>query len=335
LLVKLAWLFPGQGSQEVGMGKAVHDASAAARDVYARADAALAESSDPRLGLRAATSPPFAPTFISTLCFEGPIETLTLTAVTQPAIVATSSALVAAIRESYPHLAGLTPAFAAGHSLGEYSALVAAGALTAADAVSLCRLRGQAMQDAVPAGQGAMAAIMGLDPQAIATLCEEAAQGEVVSPANFNAPGQIVIAGHAAAVARASESIVARGGKAIPLKVSAPFHCALMRPAAARLAPELARLAVQPLAFPVIANVDAEPNTDPSRVADLLIRQIDGPVQWVKTIERMAAEGVTHALEIGSGKVLAGLVKRIAKQIKVLNVSDPEGISKIAAFLEG
>jgi len=295
------------------MGKAVHEASAAAREVFARADAALGES-------------------LSTLCFEGPIETLTLTAVTQPAIVATSTALVAAIREAHPDLA---PAFAAGHSLGEYSALVAAGALPAEDAVRLCRLRGQAMQDAVPAGQGAMAAIMGVDPQAIAAVCEEAAQGEVVSPANFNAPGQIVIAGHAAAVARASEIVVARGGKAIPLKVSAPFHCALMRPAAARLAPELARLAMAPLAFPVIANIDAEPNSDPARVADLLIRQIDGPVQWVKTIERMAAEGVTHALEIGSGKVLAGLGKRIAKQIKVLNVSDPEAISKIAAFLEG
>lgn len=294
------------------MGKAAFEASPAARAVYAAADAALG---DP----------------ISTLCFEGPIETLTLTAVTQPAIVATSSALVAALREAHP---GLAPAFAAGHSLGEYSALVAAGALAAEDAVRLCRSRGQAMQGAVPAGQGAMAAIMGLDPQAIAAVCEEAAQGEVVSPANFNAPGQIVIAGHAGAVSRASALVAGRNGKAIPLKVSAPFHCALMRPAAALLAPELAALAVSPLAFPVIANVDAEPNVEPSRVVDLLIRQIDGPVQWVKTIERMAAEGVTHALEIGPGKVLAGLVKRIARQIKVLNVGDPEAISKVPAFLE-
>ncbi len=294
------------------MGKAAFEASPAARAVYAAADAALG---DP----------------ISTLCFEGPIETLTLTAVTQPAIVATSSALVAALREAHP---GLAPAFAAGHSLGEYSALVAAGALASEDAVRLCRSRGQAMQGAVPAGQGAMAAIMGLDPEAIAAVCAEAAQGEVVSPANFNAPGQIVIAGHAGAVSRASALVAGRGGKAIPLKVSAPFHCALMRPAAERLAPELAALAVKPLAFPVIANVDAEPNADPSRVVDLLTRQIDGPVQWVKTIERMAAEGVTHALEIGPGKVLAGLVKRIARQIKVLNVSDPEAISKVPAFLE-
>ncbi|MEZ4307875.1 MAG: ACP S-malonyltransferase [Polyangiaceae bacterium] len=211
---------------------------------------------------------------------------------------------------------------------------MAAEAIDAADAVRLCRLRGQAMQDAVPPGQGAMAAIMGLDPVAIAAVCAEAAEGEVVSPANFNAPGQIVIAGHAAAVARASALVAGRSGKAIPLKVSAPFHCALMKPAAERLAPELASLSVRALAFPVIANFDAEPNVDPSRVTGLLLQQIDGPVQWVKTIERMAAEGVTHALELGPGKVLAGLVKRIAKQIKVLNVSDPEAIAKVPAFLE-
>jgi [acyl-carrier-protein] S-malonyltransferase len=323
--VKLAWLFPGQGSQEVGMGKAVFDASAAAREVYAAADAAFLSTLAARPDANGIGEP------ISRLCFEGPIETLTLTEVTQPAIVATSSALVAALREAYP---GVEPAFAAGHSLGEYSALVAAGGIAAPDAVRLCRLRGQAMQEAVPPGQGAMAAIMGLDPQAIEAVCADAAQGEVVSPANFNAPGQIVIAGHAGAVGRASEAAAARGGKAIPLKVSAPFHCALMRPAAARLAPELGALALRPLAFPVIANVDAQPNADPARVVDLLVRQIDGPVQWVKTIERMASEGVTHALELGPGRVLAGLVKRIAKQIRVLNVSDPEAISKVPAFLE-
>lgn len=294
------------------MGKGVFDAYAAARHVFSEADAALGEP-------------------ISRLCFEGPIETLTLTAVTQPAIVATSSALVAALREAHP---GLAPAYAAGHSLGEYSALVAAGALGVGEAVRLCRLRGQAMQDAVPPGQGAMAAIMGLDPQALGAVCAEAAEGEVVSPANFNAPGQIVIAGHAGAVARASALVAGRGGKAIPLKVSAPFHCALMRPAAERLRPALEALEVRAPAFPVIANVDAEPNADPARVVDLLVRQIDGPVQWVRTIERMAAEGVTHALEIGPGKVLAGLVKRIAKQIKVLNVGEPEAVSKVPAFLE-
>ncbi|MBK8257126.1 MAG: ACP S-malonyltransferase [Polyangiaceae bacterium] len=325
--MKLAWLFPGQGAQEVGMGKAVFDASIAARETFERADRALlkqaAESAGGEDG--AALREP-----ISKLCFEGPIETLTLTAVTQPAIVATSSALVAALRESIPDL---VPAFAAGHSLGEYSALVAASAIAVDDAVTLCRLRGQAMQGAVPTGQGAMAAIMGLDPDAIAAVCAEAAQGEVVSPANFNAPGQIVIAGHAGAVSRASALVAGRNGKAIPLKVSAPFHCALMKPAAEALAPSLAALIVKPLAFPVIANVDAEPSTDPERVKDVLLRQIDGPVQWVKTIERMASEGVTHALEIGPGKVLAGLVKRIAKQIKVLNVSDPDSIAKVPSFL--
>jgi len=295
------------------MGKALADASAAARDVYARADAALEQP-------------------ISKLCFEGPIEELTLTANTQPALVATSAALVAALRERYPTLPA--PAFAAGHSLGEYSALVAAGALALEDAVRLCRVRGAAMQEATPPGEGAMAAIMGLDPDALRALCAEVADGQIVSPANFNAPGQIVIAGHAAAVERARNLVSERGGKAIPLKVSAPFHCALMRPAVQRLAPELERVAIAPLAFPVVANIDAEPNSDPARVRDLLVRQLDSPVEWVETIKRIASEGVTHALEIGPGKVLAGLVKRIAKQITVLNVSDPESIEKVSAFLE-
>jgi [acyl-carrier-protein] S-malonyltransferase len=310
--VKVAWLFPGQGSQEVGMGKALAAGSPSARDAYARADAALGTS-------------------ISTLCFEGPMEALTLTANTQPAIVATSSALVAAIRERWPALGA--PSFAAGHSLGEYSALVAAGALTLEDAARLCRARGQAMQNAVPAGKGAMAAVMGLDPRALEGVCAEAAEGEVVSVANYNAPGQIVIAGHAAAVDRATKLVAARGGKAIPLKVSAPFHCALMRPAAERLAPLLGDTRIGALAFPVVANVDGAPNSDPERVRDLLVRQIDGPVQWVASVEKMAAEGVTHALEIGPGKVLAGLVKRIAKGIQVLGVVDAEGVERVGAFL--
>lgn len=310
--MKIAWLFPGQGSQEVGMGRQVAESSPAARDAYARADAALG-----------------AP--ISQLCFEGPMAELTLTANTQPAIVATCSALVAALREKYP--SSPPPAFAAGHSLGEYSALVAAGALSLEDAVRLCRARGQAMQDAAPAGQGAMAAIMGLDALALDTLCAQASQGQIVSVANYNAPGQIVIAGHAEAVARAISAASARGGKAIPLKVSAPFHCALMRPAAQRLAPLLAEVQMRHLDFPVVANVDGAPNSDPARVRGLLERQIDGPVQWVASVERMAAEGVTHALEIGPGKVLAGLVKRTAKSIKVLGVADADGLERVGAFL--
>ncbi|WP_129576222.1 MULTISPECIES: ACP S-malonyltransferase [Sorangium] len=310
--MKIAWLFPGQGAQEVGMGKALAEASAAARGAFARADAALGEP-------------------ISRLCFEGPMEELTKTSNTQPAIVATSCAVAAALIEHLPDLE--PPLYAAGHSLGEYSALVAAGALEIEEAVRLCRVRGAAMQEAVPEGEGAMAAIMGLDQPAVLAICEEAAQGEVVAPANYNGPGQIVIAGHGPAVARAREMAAARGGKAVALKVSAPFHCALMRPAAERLRPELERTQLRPLAFPVIANVDAAPNADPERVPSLLLRQVDGTVQWMRTIERMAEDGVTHALEIGPGKVLAGLVKRITKQIKVLSVSDMAGIERVSAFL--
>lgn len=294
------------------MGKALAAVSPAAASIFQRADAALG---DP----------------ISKLCFEGPMEELTLTANTQPAIVTTSTAFVAALRERVPELP--QPVFAAGHSLGEYSALVAAGALDLEDAVRLCRVRGSAMQEAVPPGDGAMAAIMGLTEEALRALCDEAAEGEVVAPANFNAPGQIVIAGHAGAVARAQALASARGGKAIALKVSAPFHCALMRPAARLLEVELERAPIHPLAFPVIANVDGQANRDEGRVRELLIRQIDGPVQWVRSVERMAEEGVTHALEIGPGKVLAGLVKRISKSIQVLSVNDEASIGRVREFL--
>jgi [acyl-carrier-protein] S-malonyltransferase len=317
--VKIAWLFPGEGSQEVGMGKALAETSPAALRVFARADAAL-------LGGRDGTP-------ISRLCFEGPIEELTLTANTQPALVATSAAVVAALRERWPELP--PPAFAAGHSLGEYSALVAAGALELEAAVQLTRLRGEAMQEAVPPGEGGMAAIMGMDTAGVELLCADAAQGDVLSPANFNSPGQTVIAGHARAVERAKEIAATRGGKATVLKVSAPFHCALMRPAAERLAAALSRTRVAAPAFPVVANVDAEPNVEPGRVAELLTRQVDAPVQWVRIVERIAAEGVTHALELGPGKVLAGLVKRIDKRIKVLSVGDAGGIEKVPAFLQG
>jgi [acyl-carrier-protein] S-malonyltransferase len=296
------------------MGKAIADASLAARDVYARADAALGEP-------------------LSTLCFEGPLEALTLTANTQPALVATSLALLAALRERVPELP--PPAFAAGHSLGEYSALAAASALSLEDAVCLCRLRGAAMQDAVPAGEGAMAAVMGLDAAALAAICDEASQGERVVPANYNGPGQTVIAGHAGAVERAIALVIERKGKAIPLKVSAPFHSPLMRPAALRLAPALDAVAVKSLDFPVIANVDAEPSTDSARVRDLLVRQVDAPVRWLETVQRLAREGVTHALEIGPGKVLTGLVKRIDKSIRVIGVGDVEGIDAVRALVRG
>jgi [acyl-carrier-protein] S-malonyltransferase len=308
----IAWLFPGQGTQEVGMGKALHDASPAAREVFERADAALGFS-------------------ISKLCFEGPAPELTLTKHTQPAILTASIATLAAIREAHPSLAA--PAFAAGHSLGEYSALVASSALSLEDAVRLVHLRGSAMQDAVPEGVGAMAAILGGDRAAIEQLCRDAAEGEPLSPANFNAPGQVVISGAAGAVKRASALASERKLKAIALNVSAPFHCALMAPAARAVEKALESVTVSALSFPVVSNVEARPNVEASQVPSLLVRQIDGAVRWDDSVSAMADAGVTKALEVGPGKVLAGLVKRIDKRIQVLSVSDPDGIAKIAEFL--
>jgi [acyl-carrier-protein] S-malonyltransferase len=309
--MRVAWCFPGQGSQVVGMGRDVAEAFPAARQVFERADQALGEK-------------------LSTLCFEGPEDALTLTRNTQPAIVTTSLAMLAALgaRTNVS-----PPVSAAGHSLGEYSALVASGALSLEDAVRIVRLRGEAMQEAVPAGAGAMAAVMGLSPEKLAEICEEAQQGEVVSPANYNAPGQIVIAGHAAAVGRASKLVAERQGKAIPLKVSAPFHCSLMAPAARKLAARLETVAISPLAFPVLANVDARPNQEARRVKELLVQQVDHPVRWEETVRNMAETGVTHILEIGPGKVLAGLVRRIAKEIEVLPVGNVEAIEAAAKLL--
>lgn len=307
-----AWLFPGQGTQQVGMGKELYASSAAAREVWERADAALGFS-------------------LKNLCFEGPEAELTLTKHAQPAIVTTSIAALAAIREALPDLPA--PAYAAGHSLGEYSALVAAGALSLEDAVRLVHLRGQAMQEAVPEGLGGMAAIMGGDAAAVEALCRDAAQGEVVSPANFNAPGQIVISGHKTAVARASALAPERKLKAIVLNVSAPFHCSLMAPAAARMKTALAALTAQALAFPVLPNVEATPNVEAGRIAELLVRQVDSPVRWEETVVAMAEAGVTRALEIGPGKVLAGLAKRIDKRVGVLSVGDSESVAKVGDFL--
>jgi [acyl-carrier-protein] S-malonyltransferase len=308
----IAWLFPGQGSQSVGMAKDVVAASAAAREVFARADEALGEK-------------------LSTLILEGPEDQLTLTANAQPAIVTVSCALLAAIRERVPSLA--LPAFGAGHSLGEYSALVASGALSLEDAVRIVRARGRAMQEAVPAGTGAMAAVMGIDPGKLEELCRAAAEGEIVSPANFNAPGQIVVAGHAAAVARVGALVEQEKGKAIPLKVSAPFHCALMAPAARVVGDRLDTVTVRAPAFPIVANVDARPNHDAARVKELLVRQVDGPVRWEESVRFIAGAGVDRAIEIGPGKVLAGLVKRTAKEIRVLSVGDSASLDQVAAFL--
>ncbi|GGL84572.1 malonyl CoA-acyl carrier protein transacylase [Deinococcus aerolatus] len=289
---RIAALFPGQGSHAVGMGADLTAAFPLAEAVYAEAEATLP-------GLRA-------------LIETGPIEALTLTANQQPALVAAS---VAAYRV-WQDRTGLTPMVAAGHSLGEYSALVAAGVLPLRDALRLTRQRGTLMQQAVAPGEGAMSAIMG-DPAVVAEVCGGL---EGVQPANFNAPTQTVISGTAAAVAEASAELKSRGLKAIPLKVSAPFHCALMAPAALGLSPDLQAAAYGPFAFPVVANVTAGLNDDPQRVADLLERQITGAVRWVETIETLAGMGVDTFIEFGPGKVLSGLVGRIVPGARTLNV---------------
>lgn len=310
--MKIAWLFPGQGAQKVGMGQALAEAFTSAKHTF--------ELADSRLG--------FA---LSTLCFEGPESELQLTANTQPAIVATSCATVAALKQALPALPA--PVCVAGHSLGEYSALAAAGALSVGDAVALVRLRGAAMQRAVPEGYGAMLAVIGADPAAVEQLCEQARQDQVLSAANFNSPGQIVVAGHAEAVARAQVLAKERKLRAIPLKVSAPFHCALMRPAAEELRTALTDIHFTPLRFPVIANVDAEPYAEASLVADKLVAQVDGAVRWDQSMRQMQALGVTHALELGPGSVLSGLMRKIAPGINVLNVDGPEAIKKVESFL--
>jgi [acyl-carrier-protein] S-malonyltransferase len=311
--VSVAWLFPGQGSQFVGMGADVFAESSAARAVLDRTDAVVGES-------------------LSTIIREGPEERLTLTVNAQPAIVATSCAILAAIQERFPELP--LPALGAGHSLGEYSALVASGSLTLEDAIRLVRARGRAMQEAVAPGTGAMAAVMGLDAERLDAICAQAAQGEVVSPANFNAPGQIVVAGHAAAVARASELVTAAKGRVKPLKVSAPFHCSLMASAARTLEKELSTVVAKPLSFPVVANFDARANDDATRVKELLVRQVDGPVRWEASVRLMVSRGVTHALEIGPGTVLAGLAKRIAKDLQVLSVGDAASLAQVGSFVD-
>jgi len=296
--MSLALLFPGQGSQFVGMGKSLCETSPAARGVFEEADAALGFD-------------------LTRLCFEGPEEELKRTANTQPAILTHSIAAFRDLEARAPErLEGA--AFAAGHSLGEYSANVAAGALPFADAVRLVRRRGELMQEAVPAGAGAMSAILGLAAEEVSRACADAAGGEVVSPANFNSPEQTVIAGHAAAVARASALCLERGAKrAIPLPVSAPFHCSLMAPAREKLEPMLAAAPFSTGRFPVVTNVDAAPASSAAERRDALIRQVDAPVRWVESVRLLAGNGVTGALEIGPGNVLAGLVRRIERALRV------------------
>ncbi|HET9157606.1 MAG TPA: ACP S-malonyltransferase [Myxococcaceae bacterium] len=311
-MVSTAFLFPGQGSQAVGMGKALSDAFPEARAVFQAADDALAEP-------------------LSRLCFEGPESELVLTRNTQPAILTTSIAAHAVWSAR-----GGTAAFVAGHSLGEYSALVAAGALPLPDAVRAVRARGTFMQEAVPAGTGAMAAVLGLDPETVTRICAEVAGTEVVSPANYNSPEQTVIAGHATAVERASVRLREFGAKrVVPLAVSAPFHTALMEPAKARLAEVLARSTVSAPRMPVVTNVEASPNADAARVVPLLLAQVSAPVRWVESVRALAAAGVTRVVELGPGKVLGGLVKRISKDIEVLNVEDPASLEKSLAAAGG
>jgi [acyl-carrier-protein] S-malonyltransferase len=308
--MSLAFVFPGQGSQQVGMGRALGEAFALSREVFAEADAALG----------------FA---LSRLCFEGPEAELQLTANTQPAILAAS---IAALRPLVAR--GIRPDWVAGHSLGEYSALVAAGSLSLADALVTVRRRGQYMQEAVPVGTGAMAAILGLDLAAVEAACGEAAQGEVVSPANVNSPGQVVIAGHKGAVERASALCKAKGAKrAVPLPVSAPFHCALMQPAQERLAPELLGLRFGDPAPPLVNNVDAEVVRDGAACRAGLVRQVSGSVRWQESVERLVREGVTSFVEVGPGSVLSGLVRKIAKGAQVLNVDAPDSLEATVAAL--
>ncbi len=303
----LAFLFPGQGSQKVGMGRALCEGHAAAKAVFDEADDALGFS-------------------ISRLCFGGPESELTLTANAQPAILVTSLAALRVLEAE----TGLEPTVVAGHSLGEYSALVAAGALALADAVRLVHLRGRFMQEAVPAGAGAMAAIIGLDAAGVAAACAESAQGEIVSPANFNGGGQIVIAGHKGAVDRACAAAKTKGAKlAKLLAVSAPFHCALMQPAADRLARELERVSFETPRVPVITNVEAAANVNAARIPELLTRQVTGSVRWEESVHHIAKLGVTSALEVGAGAVLAGLVKRIAPTIEVHGAGEPAAIAAL------
>ena len=305
----LAFVFPGQGSQYVGMGKDLSAQFPIAKQVFAEADDALGCA-------------------LSELCFCGPETELKLTENTQPAILATS---VAALRvlETETHL---RPAFVAGHSLGEYSALVAVGALRFGDAVKIVRERGRLMQQAVPAGEGAMAVLMGLEMDEVGSLCVESSQGEVVSPANFNGAGQVVIAGTKSAVSRAMALAKERGAKRVlELPVSAPFHCQLMQPAAEGLQKILSAVDVQPFSVGVITNVDADVNLDVGRVKSLLSEQAVRPVRWEESVKKLAELGCTRALEIGPGKILKGLMKRIAPAIETDNFEVPQDLVRLAA----
>jgi [acyl-carrier-protein] S-malonyltransferase len=310
--MKIAFVFPGQGSQAVGMLDSFAG-DPAVQDVLARAGRALGED-------------------LGALIAGGPAEQLNLTVNTQPAMLAAG----VAIYRAWLAAGGVVPAMMAGHSLGEYTALTAAESIALEAAVKLVRFRAQAMQEAVPAGSGGMAAILGLSDEQVLQACAEAAQGEVVEAVNFNAPSQVVIAGHAAAIGRACESAKRLGAKrALPLAVSAPFHCSLLAPAAERLRD---RLRGEPIAgprVPVINNIDVAVETEPDRIRDALARQAAGPVRWAAIIRRMADEGVTHVIECGPGRVLAGLTRRIVPDVESLALTDPATIGEALSRLRG
>lgn len=311
--MSIAFVFPGQGSQVVGMGKALADQFPVARAVFDEVDAALGEK-------------------LSAIMWDGPIETLTLTANTQPALMAASLAALRVLEAEAGLDLARDAAFVAGHSLGEYSALAAAGSLSIADTARLLRLRGTAMQAATPVGTGAMAAILGLDFDKVAAVAAEAAQGEVCDIANDNAPGQVVVSGNAAAVERACEIAKREGAsRAILLTVSAPFHCRLIASAADAMREALAGVEVHAPRVPLVANVTAAPVSAPDEIRSLLVRQVTSTVRWRESVAFMAEQGVTRLVEVGTGKVLAGLTKRIARQVAAVSIGAPEDVAAFAA----
>ena len=302
-----AFVFPGQGSQAVGMGKSLADNFAPARAAFEEVDAALGEK-------------------LTRTMWEGPADKLTLTENTQPALLAVSIAALRVLEAEAGLELARDVAFLAGHSLGEYSAHAAAGSLALADAARLVRLRGRAMQQAVPIGVGAMAALLGLDEEAARAVASEAAQGQVCEAANDNAPGQVVVSGHKTAVERAVDIAKARGARAMMLPVSAPFHCALMQPAADAMAEALSKVKVGAPKIPVVANVTAKPVEDPAEIVKLLVAQITGTVRWRQSVAYLAANGVNRIVEVGSGKVLTGLVRRIAKEVSTATVGAADDV---------